>query len=73
MEEPMKTIIFAAAAASFIAAPAHANFWIVRNSPISECKIIGTKPADTKVTVVGNKLYKTRDEASKAMAIRCKK
>jgi hypothetical protein len=53
--------------------PALADFWIVRDSPSAECRIVETKPADTKVTIVGNTVYKTRDEATKEMTTVCKK
>jgi len=69
----MKKIILAVAVTGFIATPALADFWIVRDSPAADCKIVETKPADTKITIVGNKMYKTRDEATKEMTTVCKK
>ena len=69
----MKKIVLAAALTGFIATPALADFWIVRDSPTADCKIVETKPTDTKIVVVGNKVYKSRDEATKELAVVCKK
>jgi hypothetical protein len=69
----MKKIILATGLAAFLATPALADFWIVRDSPTADCHIVETKPADTKITIVGNKVYKTRDEAQKEMTTVCVK
>jgi len=69
----MKRILLAAVAVGVLSTPALADFWIVRDSPTAECRIVETKPADTKVTVVGNTVYKTRDEATKQLTTVCKK
>jgi hypothetical protein len=55
------------------ATPALADFWVVRESPTAECKVVETKPADTKMIVSGNKVYKTREEATKELTTICKK
>ena len=54
------------------ATPAFADFWIVRDGPAGPCRIVETKPTDTKIVVVGNKAYKVRDEAQKELAVVCK-
>jgi hypothetical protein len=69
----MKKLIIATSLVGFIATPALADFYIVRESPTADCKIVETKPADTKIVVIGNKVYKTRDEATKELAVVCKK
>jgi hypothetical protein len=33
---------------------------------------VETRPADTKIVVVGNKVYKVRAEAEKELAVVCK-
>jgi len=69
----MKTKLLAAAvvlAAS--AAPALADFFIVREGPTGPCRIVETRPADTKIIVVGDKVYKVRSEAEREMAVVCK-
>jgi hypothetical protein len=69
----MKKLIIATSLVGFIATPALADFYIVRESPTADCKIVETKPADSKIVVIGNKVYKTRDEATKELAVVCKK
>lgn len=69
----MKRLLLAAAAVAVVSTPALADFWIVRDSPTAECRIVESKPADTKITIVGNTVYKTRDEATKEMTTVCKK
>jgi hypothetical protein len=70
----MKFVLLAAVAAVTMAAtPALADFWIVRESPTAECKVVETKPADTKIIISGDKVYKTRDEATKEITTVCKK
>lgn len=67
-----KIILAAALAAGILSTPAFADFWIVRDSPTAKCKIVTTKPSETKVTIVGNTVYKTREEATKEMTTACK-
>jgi hypothetical protein len=67
-------VILAAIAVTVFATPALADFWIVRDSPTASCRIVETKPTDTKVTIVGgNKVYTTRSDAEKEMTVVCKK
>ncbi|MBV9556149.1 MAG: hypothetical protein JO254_03645 [Pseudolabrys sp.] len=69
----MRTKLFVVAAViTAIATPALADFYIVREGN-ADCRIVETKPADTKIVVIGNKVYKTRDEATKEMAVVCKR
>ena len=69
----MKTKLLGAAvlATAFIATPALADFYIVREGT-GPCRIVETRPTDTKIIVVGNKTYKVRTEAEKEMAVVCK-
>jgi len=70
----MKILLLSAVAAATLAAtPVLADFWIVRENPTAECKVVETKPADSKIIVSGNKVYKTRDEATKEITTVCKK
>lgn len=71
----MKKIILGAVVLSgFAATPALADWYIVREGgPTAQCKVVETKPADKKIVVVGNKVYKTRDEATKEVTTVCKK
>jgi hypothetical protein len=68
----MKTLIAAAAVATAFATPALADFFIVREGPTGPCRIVETRPTDTKIVVVGNKVYKVRAEAEKELAVVCK-
>src|SRR5689334_587610 len=68
----MKRIILAAAALGFIATPALADFWIVREGPTGPCRIVDVKPTDSKIIIVGNKAYKVRADADKDLAVVCK-
>ncbi len=68
----MKTMFAAALAAITLATPALADFWIVREGPSGPCRIVETKPSDSKIVIVGNKAYSVRTEAEKEMAVVCK-
>ena len=66
----MKLLAGAIAATAF-ATPAFADFFIVREGT-GPCRIVETRPTDTKIIVVGNKTYTVRAEAEKEMAVVCK-
>jgi hypothetical protein len=69
----MRTKILATAIAmAAFATPALADFWIVREGPSGPCRVVETKPTDTKIVVVGNKAYKVRTEAERELAVVCK-
>jgi hypothetical protein len=69
----MKVKLLAATVAiAAFATPALADFWIVREGPTGQCRIVDVRPTDTKIVIVGNKAYKARDEAQKEMAVVCK-
>ena len=63
-------------AATFViaafATPALADFFIVREGPTGQCRVVETRPTDTKIVIVGNKAYKVRGEAEKELAVVCK-
>jgi hypothetical protein len=67
----VKLLATTVAIAAF-ATPALADFWIVREGPTGQCRIVDVRPTDTKIVIVGNKAYKVRDEAQKEMAVVCK-
>jgi hypothetical protein len=48
-----------------------AEFFIVRGAD-KKCQIVEKRPTDTKMVVIGNKAYVTRDEAQKELAVVCK-
>ena len=55
-----------------VAAPAFAaEFFIVRG-PDKKCQIVEKRPTDTKLVIVGDKAYISRDEAQKQLTVVCK-
>ena len=61
------------AALSAFATPALADFWIVREGNTGPCRIVETRPTDTKIVIVGgNKVYTTRSDAERELAVVCK-
>ena len=65
-------LLTAAVVLAASAAPAFADFFIVREGPTGQCRIVETRPTDTKIIVVGDKAYKVRTEAEREMAVVCK-
>jgi hypothetical protein len=65
-------LLAAGMALTALASPAFADFWIVREGPTGPCRIVETKPTDTKIVIVGNKVYKTRSEADREQTVVCK-
>jgi hypothetical protein len=53
-------------------APAFAAEYYIVRGPDKKCKVVETRPTDKTVTVIGDKAYVTRDEASKQLAVVCK-
>jgi hypothetical protein len=69
----MKKIFIATAiAVGTFTTPALADFFIVREGPTGPCRVVETRPTDTKIVVIGNKTYKTRAEADKEVTVVCK-
>ena len=67
----LRSIVIAGLLVS-VAAPAFAaEFFIVRE-PDKKCQIVEKRPTDTKVVIVGDKAYVSRDEAQKQLTVVCK-
>ncbi|HEY7243248.1 MAG TPA: hypothetical protein VH678_05125 [Xanthobacteraceae bacterium] len=66
-----KLLIAGALAAAAYTTPALADFYVVREGT-GPCRVVETRPTDTKTIVVGNKVYKTHDEAQKQVTTVCK-
>jgi hypothetical protein len=49
------------------ATPSFADFYIVQDATTKKCTIVDQKPTVTTTTVVGNGVYKTREEATTGM------
>ena len=60
------TLLIGATAPAFAA-----EFFIVRG-PDKKCQIVEKKPTDTKVVVIGNKAFVSREEAQKQLTVVCK-
>jgi hypothetical protein len=67
-----RKLMIAAIAAAAFTTPALADFFIVREGPTGPCRIVETRPSDTKIVVVGDKAYKVRAEAERELAVVCK-
>lgn len=68
----MKKYLLALAISAGVASPAlAADFYIVRGAD-KTCKVVDAKPTDKATTVVGDKTYKTKDEAEKQLKTACK-
>jgi hypothetical protein len=56
-----------------LATPAFAaEFYVVRDPDTKKCRVVETRPTDTKIVVIGNKAFVTRDEAEKQVTVLCK-
>jgi hypothetical protein len=53
-------------------APAFAAEYYVVRGPDKKCKVVETRPTDKTMVVVGDKVYVTREEATKQLAVVCK-
>jgi hypothetical protein len=68
----MKQMMIIAVATATLVSPALADFFIVREGNAGQCRIVETRPTDSKIIVIGNKVYKTRAEAEKELTVVCK-
>jgi hypothetical protein len=64
--------LLAAAAALASAAPASADYYILRESAAGPCHIVDSKPTDAKKVVGGDRNYTDRAAAEKEMPLLCK-
>ncbi len=60
-------LLLAAAMTVAFAGSAFADFYVVENPTTHKCSIVSQKPTTTTETVVGNTVYKTREEAESGM------
>ena len=69
----MTRLIAAMIATTAFAGPALAEFFIVRDGRTGPCRVVATKPTDTKIVIVGNKNgYKEQEEAVRQLVVVCK-
>lgn len=72
MKKRIMPMLLAAATALPAAAPAFADYYIVRESPTGPCRIVDKKPADSKTIVGTDRYYTDRGAAEKEMPLLCK-
>jgi len=65
-------VLLTTAAALSAAAPAWADYYILRESPAGPCRIVDDRPADGKSIVGGDRSYPDRTLAEKEMPLLCK-
>ncbi len=69
----MKAVICAVLITAFVTpAFAASEFYVVQNAKTKKCSVVSKKPTDTtKVTVMGDTVYKTKKEAQGAVKTVC--
>jgi hypothetical protein len=65
-------MLISAAALMVVAAPARAEYYIVRESAAAPCQIVESRPTDDDTIVGGDRKYATRAEAEKEMPLLCR-
>ena len=71
-ETAMKTkILVATVAATMLATPVLADFFIVREGVSGPCRVVDERPTDTKTIVIGNKVYTAREDAEREVTALC--
>jgi len=55
-----------------IAAPAFAAEYYIVRGPDKKCQVVEARPTDTKMVIMGNKAYVSREEATKQLTLVCK-
>jgi hypothetical protein len=65
------TALAAVIAATAFAAPALADFYIVREGASGPCRVVDTRPTDMRTIVVGNKVYQVREQAESEIVRVC--
>jgi hypothetical protein len=68
----MTKVLIAGAITVAFATPALADYYVVREGTSGPCRVVESRPTDTKIVVIGNKAYKTRAEAEKEVTVVCK-
>ena len=72
-ETTMRKYVLSIATLAAMSAPAFAaEFYVVRDPDTKQCRVVETRPTDTKIVVMGDKVFTTRDEAQKQVTVLCK-
>jgi hypothetical protein len=67
----IKYVLTATILLGSVTAATAAEYYVVRG-PDKKCKVVEKRPTEKTVTVVGNRAYVTREEATKQIAVVCK-
>lgn len=68
----MRYVLSLAALAAMSATAFAAEYYVVRDPDSKTCRVVETRPTDTKIVVIGDKAFATREEAQKQVTILCK-
>lgn len=49
-----------------------AEYYVVRDPDTKKCRVVESRPTDTKIVVVGDKAFVTKEEAEKQITVLCK-
>lgn len=67
----IKHVLTATLLLGSVSAATAAEYYVVRG-PDKKCKVVETRPTEKTVVVVGDRAYKTREEATKQVKVVCK-
>jgi len=67
----IKYMVTAAILLGGITSASAAEYYIVRG-PDKKCKVVEKRPAEKTITVIGDRAYVTREEATKQVKVVCK-
>jgi hypothetical protein len=67
----IKYVLTATILLGSVTAATAAEYYVVRG-PDKKCKVVEKRPTEKTVTIVGNRAYVTREEATKQIAVVCK-
>jgi hypothetical protein len=68
----LSRLLIGAAVVAISSIPAMAEYYIVQEKATKKCKVVETRPTETTWIQVGPVAFKTKDEASKQIAVVCK-
>ncbi len=67
----IKYVLTATILLGSVTAATAAEYYVVRG-PDKKCKVVEKRPTEKTVTIVGDRAYVTREEATKQIAVVCK-
>jgi len=67
----LKFVVTAAILVGSVTAASAAEYFIVRG-PDKKCKVVEKRPTEKTITVIGDRAYVTREEATKQVQVVCK-